>query len=286
MVHTLSLKKISSKSIAICILEIKWHAKTPNRIGLNLQPLTHEGSQDAEIKSVGKSLVKYASLSQKLYTHNLSKKIRTVALSTNFVTGMAHGSLPLPLYRNYLVQDAFYFYNVARLYEMAALRMEQNLRQEDEVFAKFFWEQSKKFRKLHEDVISIKKVPQTEETGVAMRMHTGFQEAVITGDNDPRFLVITMLACSKLYPELVSKTEVRNPEGNVYKDDWFEENRRDDETSTEKFVNENLVIEQKFYPLFDYIFVRSLLGELNFLLELGGEPLLTLEDVKNMASSI
>ena len=195
-------------------LEIKWHAKTPNRIGLNLQPLTHEGSQHAEIKSVGKSLVKYTSLSQKLYTHNLSKKIRTVALSTNFVTGMAHGSLPLPLYRNYLVQDAFYFYNVARLYEMAALRMEQNLREEDEVFAKFFWEQSKKFRKLHEDVISIKKVPQTEETGVAMRMHADFQEAVISGDNDPRFLVITTLACSMLYPELVRKTEVRNPEGN------------------------------------------------------------------------
>ena len=283
----LSLKQISLNIFIFAFLEIKWHSKTPNAIGLNLQPLTHEGSQDAEIKSVGKSLVKYTSLSQRLFTHNLSKKIRTMALSTNFVTGMADGSLPLRRYRNYLVQDALYFSNVARLYEMAALRMEQKLGQENEVFSVFFWQQFAKFRKLHEDLVTDKKVnPETEEASLAMRMYMGFQEAVISGGNDPRLLVIAMLPCSMLYPELASTVKIINPEGNVYKDDWFEENRRDGETSTEMFVNEHLVMEQKLYLLIEYIFLQALLHELNFHREIGGQPPLSLEDVKKITSSM
>ena len=210
-----------------------------------------------------------------------------MALSTNFVTGMAQGSLPLLRYRNYLVQDALYFSNVARLYKMAAVRIDQNLGQENVVFSSFFWQQFEKFRKLHEDFVTNKKVkPETEDASLAMRMYMGFQEGVIREGNDPRLLVIAMLPCSMLYPELASTVKIINPEGNVYKDDWFEENKRDGETSTEMFVNKHLVMEQKLYVLFEYIFLRALLHELNFHRELGDQPLLTLEDVRKMTSSI
>ena len=71
-----------------------------------------------------KALVRYTPLSEKLFINPFSKKIRKMALSTNFVTGMAAGTLPLHEYRKFLVQDAAYFLNVAEVYGKNAKLME------------------------------------------------------------------------------------------------------------------------------------------------------------------
>ena len=84
-----------------------------------------------------------------------------------------------------------------------------------------------------------------------------------------------MLPCSMLYPEL-ARVEVQNPAGNVYEEDFFKENRRDDESSTEKFVNEIKDITEQRALL---IFWRGLKHELNLLREVGDQPALPIQQL-------
>ena len=193
-----------------------------------------------------------------------------MALSTNFVTGMAAGTLPLHEYRKFLVQDAAYFLNVAEVYGKNAKLMEGK----NEKFASFYWQQSLKFNKLHEDFLKDKVLPEkTDQVGEALRRYMEFQRQV-----DPELLAIAMLPCSMLYPELAS-IPVQNPIKNVYEEDWFKENRRDDESSTEKFVNANLAIEETGAAP---VFVRGMLHELNFIREVGNQRPLTLKEVDQL----
>ena len=67
----------------------------------------------------------------------------------------------------------------------------------------------------------------------------------------------------------VGKDKSANSEGNVYEKDFFHENRRDDESSTEKFVNEIKDITEQRAPL---IFWRGLEHELNLLGRWGNPP--------------
>ena len=209
-------------------------------------------------------------MSQKLFNSPLSQKIRQKALSTIFVTGMARGNLPLDQYRDFLVQDAVYFQSVAALYHNAEQAM---LIQKNTEFAKFYSGQYTKFLKLHKDFVAEKKVKelQKNEVSEALREHMGFLSQV-----DPNNLAIAMLPCSMLYPEL-AKTKVQNPMDNVYEKDWFQENRRFDESSTEKFVNANFEVgeEDRLTP----VFLNAMLRELNFLREIGGEKPLSLQEL-------
>ena len=92
--------------------------------------------------------------------------------------------------------------------------------------------------------------------GTALKAYMDFLSNV-----SPEHLALAMLSCSVLYPEL-ARIKVQNPEGNVYEKDFFHENRRDDESSTEKFVNEiKDIIEQRAL----LIFWRGLEHELNLL---------------------
>ena len=95
-------------SIALHLfVEGKWHFKTPNRV------LSHKKFQDVGEKTLEKSLILYTPFSKKLFMNPTSQKIIKEALSTTFIKGMAQGKFPLSNYRNFLEQDAAYFYHVA-----------------------------------------------------------------------------------------------------------------------------------------------------------------------------
>lgn len=246
--------------------ENKWHPRNP-RVRLNSHSRLPERSQNGEKKMLGGRVP--MSMSQELFNSQLSKKIRDKALSSMFITGMAKGNLPLDQYRDFLVQDAVYLQRVAKVYYNAQQAM---LIQKNTVFANFYSGQHKKFLKLHEDLVAKKKVKelQENEVGEALQDYMWFLSQV-----DPHRLAIAMLPCSMLYREL-AKTEVQNPNNNVYEKDWFQENRSNGESSTEKFVNTNFKVGEENY---DPVFLGSLIRDVNLLLEICGEKKLRIEEL-------
>ena len=211
-----------------------------------------------------KSLILYTSFSKKLFQNPSSQKIITEASSTKFITGMAQGKFPLSNYRYFLEQDAAYFDHVADVYRLAATKMEI---QKNKDYANFYWKQSAKFSHLHKQFIQKKDLSGEGQEGKALQAYKEFLSNV-----GPEHLALAMLPCSMLYPELARIT-VQNPEGNVYEEDFFKENRRNDESSTEKFVNEIKDITEEKALL---IFKRGLKHELNLLREVGDQPALSI----------
>lgn len=188
------------------------------------------------------SLILYTPFSKKLFQNPFSQKIIKEALSTTFITGMAQGKLPLSNYRNFLEQNAAYFKHVADVYRLAAIKMEI--------------QKKKNFMLIFIGNITQKKLSGKGQVGTALKAYMDFLSNV-----SPEHLALAMLSCSVLYPEL-ARIKVQNPEGNVYEKDFFHENRRDDESSTEKFVNEIKDIIEQRALLF---FWRGLEHELNLL---------------------
>ena len=249
-------------SIALHLfVEGKWHFKTPNRV------LSHNKFQDVGEKTLEKSLILYTPFSKKLFMNPTSQKIIKEALSTTFIKGMAQGKFPLSNYRNFLEQDAAYFYHVADVYRLAAVKMDI---QNNKEYANFYWRQSTKFYHLHENFIREKALSGEGQEGTALQAYKEFLSKV-----GPEHLALAMLPCSMLYPEL-ARVEVQNPAGNVYEEDFFKENRRDDESSTEKFVNEIKDITEQRALL---IFWRGLKHELNLLREVGDQPALPIQQL-------
>ena len=108
------------------------------------------------------------------------------------------------------------------------------------------------------------------QEGTALQAYKEFLSKV-----GPEHLALAMLPCSMLYPEL-ARAEVQNPAGNVYEEDFFKENRRDDQSSTEKFVNEIKDINEQRALL---IFWGGLKHELNLLREVGDQPALPIQQL-------
>ena len=104
-------------------------------------------------------------------------------------------------------------------------------------------------------------------------MYMGYQQIVV--NESPRNLAIAMLPCSMLYPYLAN-AGVKNPMQNPYNKDWFVVNKREGESSTEKFVNQYLA-DGKFEDQLE-IFLNGMLSELNFFLEAENQPLLSLQN--------
>ena len=220
-------------------------------------------------KTLEKSLILYTSFSKKLFQNPFSQKIIKEASSTTFITGMAQGKLPLSNYRNFLEQDAAYFEHVADVYRLAAKKMEIQKKND---YAYFYWKQSAKFFDLHKQFIQKKDLSEKGQVGTALKAYMDFLSNV-----SPEHLALAMLSCSVLYPEL-ARIKVQNPEGNVYEKDFFQENRRDDESSTEKFVNE-IIIKDITEPRALPIVWRGLKHELNLLREVGGQPALSIQQL-------
>ena len=175
---------------------------------------------------------------------------------------MAQGKFPLSNYRIFLEQDAAYFEYVANVYRLAAIKMEIQKKYD---YAYFYWKQSVKFSRLHKQLIQEKDLSGKGQVGTALKAYMDFLSNV-----SPKYLALAMLPCSMLYAELARK-KVQYPEGEVYKKEFFEKNRRDDESSTEKFVNEiKDITEQIALP----IFLEGLEHERNLLREVGGQPAL------------
>ena len=180
---------------------------------------------------------------------------------------MAQGEFPLSNYRYFLEQDAAYFDHVADVYRLAATKMEI---QKNKDYANFYWKQSAKFSHLHKQFIQKKDLSGNGQVGTALKEYKDFLSNV-----SPEYLALAMLPCSMLYPEL-ARVEVQNPAGNLYEEDFFKENRRDDESSTEKFVNEIKDIKEQRALL---IFWRGLKHELNLLREVGDQPALPIQQL-------
>ena len=168
---------------------------------------------------------------------------------------MAEGILPLKNYNRFLAQDAAYFNHVADVYHKAAKAMEENSNRE---YATFYWKQSAKFSHFHRQLIQEKDISGQGEEGAALKAYKDFLNNVAHKN-----LAVAMLPCSMLYPELAKKT-VQNPETNVYETDFFHVNRRNDESSTERFVN---AIEDITEDVALPIFRAGLRHELEFLKE-------------------
>ena len=182
---------------------------------------------------------------------------------------MAQRRFPLSNYRNFLEQDAAYFYHVADVYRLAAVKMDI---QNNKEYANFYWKRSAKFYHLHENFIREKDLSGEGQEGRALQAYKEFLSNV-----GPEHLALAMLPWSMLYPELEDRrVEVQNPAGNVYEEDFFKENRRDDESSTEKFVNEIKDINEQRALL---IFWGGLKHELNLLREVGDQPALPIQQL-------
>ena len=155
---------------------------------------------------------------------------------------------------------------MADVYRLAAVKMDD---QNNKEYANFYWRQSTKFY-LHENFIREKALSREGQEGTALQAYKEFLSNV-----GPEHLALAMLPCSMLYPEL-ARVEVQNPAGNVYEEDFFKENRRDDESSTEKFVNKIKDITEQRALL---IFWRGLKHELNLLREVGDQPALPIQQL-------
>ena len=84
-----------------------------------------------------------------LFSQQHNKLLLEMAIKSAFVTGMAQGTLPVEQYRRYMIQDAVYLSNGARLYAEAAQRIQnqRELMQDPKNFhiVVFYWQQAKKF---------------------------------------------------------------------------------------------------------------------------------------------
>ena len=63
------------------------------------------------------------SFSQELFNSETSKKIRNAAKESNFIQGMAAGTLDPDGYGGYIVQDAAYCFNAVEAFDYAANQM-------------------------------------------------------------------------------------------------------------------------------------------------------------------
>ena len=162
-------------SIALHLfVEGKWHFKTPNRV------LSHNKFQDVGEKTLEKSLILYTPFSKKLF---MKENFPWATIGTSFE------------------QDAAYFYHVADVYRLAAVKMDD---QNNKEYANFYWRQSTKFY-LHENFIREKALSREGQEGTALQAYKEFLSNV-----GPEHLALAMLPCSMLYPEL-ARVEVQNP---------------------------------------------------------------------------
>ena len=224
-------------------------------------------------------MLQRSSLTESLFNHEHNTLLLERAIKSAFVTGMAGGTLPLGLYRRYMIQDVVYLSNAARLYADAAERIQnqRQLMQDPKNFhiVAFYLQQAKKFEGYYKEFLKTWQLKDADkiETGVAVEMYMAYQQAVV--NENPRNLAIAMLPCSMLYPWLAKNTVVSNPELNPYNKDWFVVNKREGETSTEKFVNKYLADGNRETR---DIFLNGMLSELNFFREAGDETLLSFQD--------
>ncbi|KAL9989127.1 hypothetical protein ACROYT_G003640 [Oculina patagonica] len=250
-------------------IDSKWYSKPSEKIGLHFAGLSQERSQDVFKKMVG------LSFSKKLFEIALRLELPERALNTKFVQGMAEGLLLPSEFGGFMVQDIAYLAHVAKMYEEAAKKMEEQGKND---FALFFLGRQQRYGDDLRQSLETWRLESDAcvKKGLAVEMYMGYQRKVVK--EYPKYLPIATLPCSMLWPwiagNLIGKVDKQNP----YYKEWFLMNLRQPGQigKTEKFVDDNFNEEDEETAL--NLFCQGLMMEANFFREAGGEGLIMFDD--------
>jgi len=200
------------------------------------------------------------SFSQELFNSETSKKIRNAAKESNFIQGMAAGTLDPDDYGGYMVQDAAYCFNAVEAFDYAANQMQVQGKPE---FSLLYRVQSESYKKYNQEFVKTWRLKNTESVvmGPAASMYVGYEAAL--SRQDAKYLAIAMLPCTMLWPwiagQLIDSVDPKNP---YY--DWFNDNKPEPnhQSRLEKFVDYFFSLEEKEKSL--VIFHEGMINELNF----------------------
>jgi len=206
----------------------------------------------------------------------LSVPIREHALKTQFIRGMAVGSLKPTQYGRYMLQDTAYLANAGRLYSEGAQKMEEQGKPD---FASFYRRQAEKYEEYYQGFLKTWDLKSAEAVhkGPAVQAYMGYQQVVV--QKHPRYLPVAMLPCTMLWPWMADSLIEQVGKQNPYYEDWFVQNLRKPGTqsSTEEFVDENVNELDESIAL--EIFCEGMMNELNFFREACDEAPYKLSDI-------
>lgn len=240
----------------------KVHEKNPSKPLLKLPEEFFRGKRP-------KTSAEPLSFSQRLFNDEdiQSPTIREKTIESDFIQGMASGTLNANYYGAYMVQDLAYLYNAVNAFNNAA----EVTGQSD--FEQFYRNKSSEWDSDYlVPMLEDWHLVNTENVQPSTEAREYMSFLITVSQEKPEYLAIAMLPCTMLWRWMADELYDSVPQGSAYYH-WFEENKSPEpgyQGSLEIFVDEHFTTEQE-YEEAKPIFCQAMVGECDFFHEGGGQ---------------
>lgn len=212
------------------------------------------------------------SITGKLWSNSLT--IAQQALASDFVQGIAKGTLNPDQYGGYTIQDCAYCFNARKDYQTL---IDRAVALKEEAMARFAQARQAGYKKYNKNYFQQWHLnnPDALTPGPAAESYIAF-ECWVIHNLPPIYGIIAMIPCEQLWSWLAKELEPDIKPGNVY-DYWIQENSgKSGAYRLENFVNDWLAKHDSYYsPEWAlYVFQSCMIGEVNFFRSGTGQPLL------------